>query len=228
MAAGLCCRLPPLARSHTPSHQGRQRQHLYRFAAWRSVSLKPVFGSHREYENTTQCMLHATPHPFAGGIHVDSELLRLSQVVSSSCAFSRRLVFGELSQILSRCIPPQPFRTETLNLFISGAQNDSRRAEQVKPRLVPPRVHRILCSQSRDMASSHVVILSLPNAQAECRATLKAAPPRSLMEVLGERRLRRWTAAHTGAFDGGGDGECCTVESTIATRTLKCLVTTVF
>jgi hypothetical protein len=43
-------------------------------------------------------MLHTSHHAFTGGIHVDSELLRLSQAVS--CAFSR-LVFGKRSEILS-------------------------------------------------------------------------------------------------------------------------------
>ena len=53
------------------------------------------------------------------------------------------------------------------------------------------------------------MILSLPNAQAECRVTLKGAPPRARMEVLGELGHRSSTVAPTGAFGRGGDGERC-------------------
>ena len=138
--------------------------------------------------------------------------LRAAQAQSSGefqlCIFPPSGIWAAFSDTVGVACPLNRFGTETLNLFISGAQNDSRRAEQVEPRLVPPHLHRILCTLSRAIASSHVVILSLPNAQDECRETLKAAPPRARMEVLGQRRLRRWTAAPTGAFDGGGDGEC--------------------
>lgn len=43
--------------------------------------------SQRGYENSTHGVSHTSHHAFTGGIHVDSELLRLSQAVS--CAFSR-------------------------------------------------------------------------------------------------------------------------------------------
>jgi hypothetical protein len=74
------------------------------------------------------------------------------------------------------------------------------------------RTHRILCILSCDIASSHVMMLSLPNAQAECRVTLKGAPPRARMEVLWGRGRHSSTAALTGAFDRSGDGQRCTFQ----------------
>jgi hypothetical protein len=59
--------------------------------------------SHRGYDNSTHGVLHTSHHAFTGGIHVDSELLRLSQAVSCACS---RLVFGKLSEILSALHAP--------------------------------------------------------------------------------------------------------------------------